>query len=141
MFNSSWLLNRFQFDSQKIGSFQRITVATPEYLARHGKSNSLNDLKSHNCIIFSLLTTRNDWQFNGPNGVDSVRVQGGLTVNNPRAMRDAVLEHIGIAVIPIWLIDDHLKKKGKSGRYSASTHQNLLKYMFYIHSASLFRKK
>ena len=33
-----------------------------------------------------------------------------LSVNNPRSMRDAVLEHLGIAVIPTWLIEEHLKK-------------------------------
>lgn len=96
--------------ARKIGSFQRITVATPKYLAEHGEPNSLNDLKAHNCIVFTLLTRGNDWQFNGPNGPESIRIHGGLNVNNPRVMRDAVLEHIGIAVIPTWLIDDHLKK-------------------------------
>lgn len=96
--------------ARKIGSFQRITVATPEYLAEHGEPNSLNELKDHNCIVFTLLTSRNDWRFTGPKGPESIQVQGRLSVNNPRMMRDAVLEHSGIAVIPAWLIDEHLKK-------------------------------
>jgi len=57
--------------AKKIGSFNRIAVATPEYLAKHGEPNSLNDLKDHDCIVFSLLSTRNDWQFAGPHGPES----------------------------------------------------------------------
>jgi len=96
--------------ARKIGSFQRITVATPEYLAKHGEPKNLNDLKDHDCIVFTLLTTRNDWQFTGPKGPETIQVNGRLSVNNPRMMCDAVLEHVGIAVIPSWLIDNHLKK-------------------------------
>lgn len=96
--------------ARKIGSFKRITVATPEYLARHGEPGSISDLKDHDCIVFTLLTTRNDWQFTGPNGTESIQVHGRLSANNPRMMRDAVLKHVGIAVIPTWLIDDHLKQ-------------------------------
>ncbi len=95
--------------AKKIGSFQRITVATPDYLARHGEPESITDLKDHNCIVFTLLTTQNDWQFNGPNGPESVQVNGSLRVNNPRVMRDAVLNHMGIAVVPAWLISKYLK--------------------------------
>ena len=95
--------------ARKIGSFQRVTVATPEYLAEHGEPKSLNELKHHDCIVFTLLPTRNDWQFTGPNGPASIRVEGHFSVNNPRVMRDAVLEHLGIGVIPAWLIADHFK--------------------------------
>jgi len=96
--------------ARKIGSFQRITVATPEYLAKFGEPNNLSDLKDHDCIVFTLLTTRDDWQFTGPKGPESIQVHGRLSVNNPRMMHDAVLEHVGIAVIPTWLIDDDIKK-------------------------------
>lgn len=95
--------------ARKIGSFERITVATPEYLAQYGEPTRLNELINHECIVFTLLTTANEWHFTGPYGHESVNVQGHLSINNPRVMCDAVLEHAGIAVIPMWLIRGHLK--------------------------------
>lgn len=96
--------------ARKIGGFQRITVATEKYLAQQGEPVTIDDLKTHDCIVFTSLMTGNDWQFAGPEGAVSVRVHGRLSVNNPRMMREAVLQHMGIAVIPTWLISDDLKK-------------------------------
>ena len=92
--------------ARKIGDSPRVTVASPEYLEANGVPENLQDLNNHNCIVYTLLTTRNQWHFNGPDGNESVRVKGRFTVNNPRSIRQAVLAGQGIAVTPLWLIDD-----------------------------------
>lgn len=95
---------------RKIGDSPRVTVASPNYLAEHGEPKTLQELGSHACIVYTLLTTRNEWHFAGPNGKESVRVNGRFSVNNPRSIRQAVLAGQGIAVTPTWLIEDALKK-------------------------------
>lgn len=95
--------------ARKIGDSPRVTVASPEYLFKNGEPEKIQDLKKHNCIVYTLLTTRNEWHFNGPNGKESIRVDGRFSVNNPRSIRQAVLEGQGIAVTPVWLIEDYIK--------------------------------
>jgi len=95
--------------AKKIGDSPRVTVASPEYLANHGEPEDLQDLKNHDCIVYTLLTTLNEWHFTGPNGKESIRVKSNFSVNNPRTIREAVLQGQGIAVTPLWLIGKHLE--------------------------------
>ena len=95
--------------ARKIGDSPRVTVASPAYIATNGEPTTLQDLKNHNCIVYTLLTTRNEWHFSGPDGKQSIRVGGRFSVNNPRSIRQAVLEGQGIAVTPLWLISDYIK--------------------------------
>ncbi|MFV1984820.1 MAG: LysR family transcriptional regulator [Thiohalomonadales bacterium] len=95
--------------ARKIGDSPRVTVASPAYLAENGEPEIVQDLKNHNCIIYMLLTTRNEWHFTGPQGKETIRVNGHFSVNNPRTIRQAVLADQGIAVTPLWLIGDSIK--------------------------------
>ena len=95
--------------ARKIGDSPRVTVASPAYLDLNGEPNKLQDLLSHQCIVYSLLTTHNEWHFRGSSGRETIRVSGRFSVNNPRSIRQAVLNGQGIAVTPNWLIDDYVK--------------------------------
>jgi len=95
--------------ARKIGDSPRVTVASPDYLAENGEPKTLQELKEHNCIVYMLLATRNEWHFTGPQGKETIRVNGRFSVNNPRVIRKAVLANQGIAVTPIWLMDDYIK--------------------------------
>ena len=66
--------------ARKIGDSARVTVASPEYLELNGEPDNLQDLLSHKCIVYSLLTTRNEWHFKGPNGKERIRVDGRFSV-------------------------------------------------------------
>jgi len=95
--------------ARNIGDSPRVTVASPDYIAINGEPENLQDLENHNCIVYTLLTTRNEWHFSGPDGKQSVSVSGRFSVNNPRSIRQAVIEGQGIAVTPLWLIGDYIK--------------------------------
>jgi DNA-binding transcriptional LysR family regulator len=96
--------------AQKIGDFTRVTVASPEYLVSQGEPLKAVDLTNHECLVFTLLATKNEWHFNGPKGVEKVRVNGRFTTNSPDAVREAALAGMGIAVVPNWLIDEDLEQ-------------------------------
>jgi DNA-binding transcriptional LysR family regulator len=95
--------------ARKLGDFPRVTVASPDYLGRYGTPQTPKDLSSHNCIVFTLLTTQNQWHYDGPNGSEKVQVSGNFTTNNPSTMHKAALDSIGIIVAPTWLINDSIK--------------------------------
>ena len=96
--------------AQKLGDIPRVTVASPDYLAAHGEPGKLTDLKLHECLVYTLLTTRNEWHFISKQGEEKVRVKGRFCANNPDAIRQAVLNHQGVAVVPLWLINNEYKQ-------------------------------
>ncbi|VAW75762.1 Transcriptional regulator, LysR family [hydrothermal vent metagenome] len=91
--------------AQQVGACSRVAVASPDYIARHGEPQTVNELKSHDCIVFTLMATQNIWHFGNQQGDENVRVNGRFSTNSPDAMREAVLAGQGIAVIPLWMID------------------------------------
>lgn len=94
--------------ARKIGDSPRVTVASPDYLAEHGEPKTLTDLEDHSCIVYTFLTTRNEWHFNGASGEEKLRVHGDFSASSPDAIREAVVAGVGIAVTPLWLVHDAL---------------------------------
>lgn len=96
--------------ARKIGSIDRLFVASPEYLAKHGEPETPAELEQHNCITLSSMMTPGEWQYTGPKGKGKVQVSGNLTVNNPAALREAVIAGVGLAVAPVWLIHEGIQQ-------------------------------
>ncbi len=95
--------------AKKLGDSPRVVFASPNYLKQRGEPKSLQDLQKHNCIVYTLLTTRNEWHFIGPNGEETIRVNGRFSANNPRTICDAVIDGQGIAVAPLWLVNKYIE--------------------------------
>jgi len=96
--------------SRKIGIMHRHTVASPSYLKANKEPSVLKDLLHHNCLVYNLLTTRNEWHFHGKKGIEKIAVSGSFTTNNPDAIRAALLAGIGIAAAPDWLVEEDIKQ-------------------------------
>jgi len=96
--------------AKKIGMVPRYMVASSTYLKLHGEPKTLKDLEQHNCIVYNLLNTRNEWHFDGVHGKQKISVQGQFSSNSPDAIRQAVLENQGIAVILGWIVEDDIKQ-------------------------------
>jgi len=88
--------------ARPIGISRRIVVASPDYLRRHGRIKTPEDLPGHQCLIFTGTDRPGVWDFKGPNGKVSVRVQGSLALSTVDALQDAVLANLGVAVMPAW---------------------------------------
>ncbi|WP_242041533.1 substrate binding domain-containing protein [Leptolyngbya sp. FACHB-261] len=94
----------------RIGTARRLTVATPAYFETNSEPQVPQDLIQHNCIVYTRLSTGQEWHFEGPEGLIKVRVDGNLRANNSAAVREAVLSGLGIAVSPVWLFSDALRQ-------------------------------
>jgi LysR family transcriptional regulator for bpeEF and oprC len=90
--------------ARRIGTAERVCVATPDYIARHGAPKVPTDLKKHDCILYTLLSSGNVWSFKDRD----VAVHGRLGVNTPDGIRAATLDGLGIAYSPVWLFEDAL---------------------------------
>ena len=90
-----------------------IAVASPDYVARHGKPEAPHDLAQHRCIRFrfeSGALYRWDLEYRGKSA--SVDVDGPMTLGNLNLMVEAALAGIGIA----WVSDQLAAEYLASGR-------------------------
>lgn len=84
-------------------------VASPEYLARHGRPTRPAELGEHDALRFPLPEIGAVWRFrtDGDARTD-VAVTGPLVLSNTLALRDAARAGLGITVLPDWLVGDDI---------------------------------
>jgi DNA-binding transcriptional LysR family regulator len=75
----------------------RLTCATPEYLAIHGRPVTPDDLVRHNCLSTTSWRRGRDWLFRTPEGDRTVPIRGNLLLDNGDAYREAALAGLGVA--------------------------------------------
>ena len=95
--------------ARRIGQMARITVARPDYWDRRGRPQHPTDLAGHDCVVFTGLATGDLWQFKGPDGPIEVKVRGRVRASTSDAMREAVLEGLGVGVTPAWMWRDEVR--------------------------------
>ena len=96
--------------ARRLGSSRRLLCATPAYLARHGVPQTPEDLTEHNCLLYLYLSNGSEWVFKGVDGEIRVRVQGNFKANNAYSIREAVLASVGVALLPDWIVHDHVDR-------------------------------
>lgn len=77
---------------------RRALVASPDYIARHGRPASLDELADHNCLQYRLRgRTYDRWSFPLPEGARLVQVSGRLVSDDAEVVRRWALAGEGIA--------------------------------------------
>ena len=94
--------------SHQIGVTRRVTIATKKYFQNAGNPITPADLTKHNCIVYTNLTTVNEWHFQGSEGETRVTVEGRFQTNSSVAVRSAVLSGLGVAIAPVWMFGDEI---------------------------------
>ncbi|MEM1046889.1 MAG: LysR family transcriptional regulator [Pseudomonadota bacterium] len=96
--------------ARRLGCARRVTVASPDYLATHGRPDHPTDLAHHACCLYSRLASGPYWHFRGVGGESiAVAVRGRVSADNSVAMLDAVRAGLGIGLAPLWLAGDDLR--------------------------------
>ncbi|MTD94733.1 LysR family transcriptional regulator [Hyphomicrobium sp. xq] len=91
------------------GKLRVLTVASPEYLARHKPPATPDDLGQHNCVRYRWdKDVANAWRFMKGGERAEVVVEGTLTVNDYDLALRSALDGIGIAQLPEASIATHL---------------------------------
>ncbi|ATU92115.1 LysR family transcriptional regulator [Phyllobacterium zundukense] len=92
----------------RLATSQRVLVASPAYLDRHGIPATIEELDRHKGIFYANRGAA-DWSFATETGAAVVRGRIGLRVNNGDMMRDAAIAGIGIALLPTFIAGMALK--------------------------------
>lgn len=90
-----------------LGDSSRLLVASPTYLAAHGRPERPEDLTALNVIRMANVAGSERLTLTGPEGrTQAVPVSGDLIVDHGLAAREAFRAGRGIGSVHRWLIDD-----------------------------------
>ncbi len=90
--------------------FRAVVVASPDYIARHGKPASIADLDRHACISFRQISGRGlyRWDLQDEGRDVQVETKGPVIVNDALHAVDLALAGVGLAYVFDILVSDHL---------------------------------
>lgn len=93
----------------RLAPSRRVLVASDAYLAEHGTPATIAELERHKGIFYTNRGVA-DWRFATPAGIEIVRAQVRLGINNGDMMRDAALAGLGIALLPLFIAGPDLRQ-------------------------------
>lgn len=86
-----------------------IVCCAPRYIEQQGLVTTLEDLKEHNCLVYSYQNKGAlDWRFTKGDQSQHIRVSGNFATNNSQALRKAALAGCGITYIPRCCVHEDL---------------------------------
>lgn len=94
--------------ARRLGTCHSVVCASPAYLARHPMPHKVQDLALHNCLTYTYFG-KSLWEFNGPDGPESVPVSGNLSANISNLLLEATLEGAGISLQPRYSAQPYLE--------------------------------
>lgn len=97
--------------AKRIGAFEWVTCASPEYLATYGIPQTLEDLADHHAVGYlSSRTARSmEWNFVVDGESRSIRMRERLIVNDTDAYVTGGLQGLGIVRPGSYMVLDHLR--------------------------------
>lgn len=79
--------------------------ASPDYWQRHAMPEHPNDLRNHNCLIYSQSPKADHWFFRDEKGEDiGVKVKGNLRSDAGKLLLDAALNGQGVFIGPTYMV-------------------------------------
>lgn len=96
--------------ARRLSEIKIVTVASPQYLDKHGVPDEPADLRHHQCLLYGLQRIPHEWRFkrSGSQAMN-VRVKGSFRSNNDAVLKRAALDGKGFLRVPQIFIADELK--------------------------------
>jgi DNA-binding transcriptional LysR family regulator len=91
--------------ARRIGTSALGLYASAEYLKKRGRPKAIEDLTTHDCVLFRGRHGKALWRLEGPDGEpSSVEVRGPVNVDEMLFVRQAVGVGLGIGLLPTIVI-------------------------------------
>lgn len=94
--------------ARRLAPFHQVTCASPDYWARHGRPKRPEDLRGHACLLYSYLSTMDEWRYREDGRPVSVKVKGPLRGNNGEFLCAAAVAGRGVARLPSFICGEDL---------------------------------
>jgi DNA-binding transcriptional LysR family regulator len=96
--------------ARRLCPVSRFIVASPSYLARHGRPRHPRDLIGRDCLGYAYRARGDAWRFTNEAGDEEVITpRGPLRVNNADASVPTVLAGLAIAELPDFIAGEYLR--------------------------------
>ena len=113
--------------ARRLTPTRRIVCGSLRYLERHGAPSKPDELRRHQCILFSAPSYGRIWTFKRGDETHEVEVRGSVRANNGLVLLSAALQDLGLIVVPEWMVWAYLRR-GELVRvlqdYTVSPHQD-----------------
>ena len=93
---------------RKLAEGRTVVCASPAYLARMGTPSTPADLLQHDCVHYSLIKATDEWRFRDDGRSFGVPVAARFESASGLVLLEAALAGIGIAVLPSFVVAEHL---------------------------------
>lgn len=90
--------------ARKLGTCRLCVVASPDYLARHGRPAHPAELKHHECLNYTGVPNNSTWLLQVEGRPAPVAVRSRLSANNGDALMAAAAAGMGIALQPDFIV-------------------------------------
>jgi DNA-binding transcriptional LysR family regulator len=94
--------------ARKLSPCRSVICASPGYLDKFGKPDTLADLKQHNCLYYSYFRAGIEWTFDGPEGPVRIKPEGNIQVNSSEVLKQLMLDDVGICQMPLFIVEKEL---------------------------------
>ncbi|MEQ8504730.1 MAG: LysR family transcriptional regulator [Rhodospirillales bacterium] len=95
--------------ARRLAPFCVATCASPDYWDRHGRPKRPEDLRGHNCLLYTYLSTLDEWRYSEGGNLIGVRVAGNMRCNNGEVLRSAALAGQGVIRSPTFIVGRDLQ--------------------------------
>lgn len=97
--------------SRQLAVTRMLLCASPAYLREHGVPEHPHQLRNHQAITYSYLSTGEDWEFTAPDGsTQRGRAASRIRTNSGDTCRVAALEGYGVVLQPDFLVADDIRQ-------------------------------
>lgn len=93
--------------ARPLNHIHSLLVATPDYLARHGTPATPHDLARHRYLAHANVNQKT-WRFFRDGEETALELSSPFSVNDSNALLNCVLSGGGIAMLPKYMINEHL---------------------------------
>jgi len=92
--------------ARRLAGNRSALCAAPAYLKRHGTPRRIEDLRKHECVLFSPVAPKGVWTLRRNGRKYSVQVSGALETDEMDVVRAAVAAGLGIGILPLYMAGD-----------------------------------
>ena len=93
---------------RRLGECRMMTVASPGYLARHGRPSHPSDLVAHECLGYTGDVNPGAWPFTIDGRTETVYVRYRMSANNGDVLAEAAVRGHGVTLQPDFIADAYL---------------------------------
>lgn len=97
--------------ARKLATRKPIICGSPRYFIKHPAPKTLEELQEHNCLLFMPNKNSAHWKLiNEEKKEVSVDVSGNFHTTSTQVLKSAVMNHLGVAMLPEHLVTSELKE-------------------------------